>query len=97
MVGRGREAHPDGRWVWKPSQQGWEESGVPHWGKEGSRGPTGGPVGVRGPSGELGEGARAGKGREFLPKGWEGLGGPPERAGRSWEALLDGRYRSEGP
>ena len=67
---------------WKPSQQGWEESGVPHWGREGSRGPPGGPVGVRGPSGELGGVASAGKGREFLPEGREGLGGPPERARR---------------
>ena len=33
---RGWEAHPDGRVVWKPSQQGREESGVPKGGQEGS-------------------------------------------------------------
>ena len=34
-LGRGWEAHPDGRVVWKPSQQGREELGVPHGGREG--------------------------------------------------------------
>ena len=37
LAGReGWEAHPDGQMVWKPSQQGQEELGVPHGGREGS-------------------------------------------------------------
>ena len=53
--------------------------------------------GVEKPSGVQGGVATAGKSREFLPKGREWFGGPPERAGRSWEALLENRDRSGGP
>ena len=57
---------------WKPTQQGQEESGVPHRVWEGSQGPPGGKGGVE----------RAGRGRESLPEGQRGSGDPPIVPGR---------------
>ena len=58
--------------VWKPTQKGQEESGVPHGVQEGSQAPPGGPGGVKRPSWWEGRGLGA------LLESREGLRGPKE-------------------
>ena len=102
-VGRSQEAHPKCRGVWKPSQKGQEESGVPPGLWEGrkalpeSREWLGGPGEVRSPS------KRAGRGQEALLESQEGLGGqgkvgsPSQRAESGQDTLQIGMGGVGGP
>ena len=87
---RGPSGWPGG---YKPSQKGWEETAVPHGGRDGLRSPPGGRAGVRRPS------WRVERIWESLPESTKGLGGPGEvgspsrRAGRGQEALPERRER----
>ena len=80
-VRRGREAHLNGRGGWNPSQQGWEELGVPHRGREGSRGTPVGPVRAERPFWSAGRGCE-GRERSGVSPGGPGVVERPSRKGR---------------
>ena len=96
MDGRGQMAHLDGWGSW-PSQKGWEESGVPPGGQEGS-------LEVRRSSlsagrGREGSGVAPGGLGELvgLPRGLEWSRSSPGELGGIWEAHMKGQEGSGGP